>query len=214
VASLLVPFPTPPTDPAAAAGGETVEGAVDRYLDSVQTATTRASYAETLARLTALAGNRLAATLTPEEYAAVMDRWDEATAATWNRHLSALTSFTAWAGRQEILDTNPGRRLERRKPARHCDRSIPRARLDKLFTDNRHDLRGVRSSVADCYGDPVDPRNKRNRWAKGQGPVPQLRDGPLPRAEVAQIAVTCSACGPFGPCVVVNSTRWFSSRLR
>ncbi|MGS2644657.1 hypothetical protein [Streptosporangium sp. LJ11] len=37
-------------------GGESVAAAVDRYLDSVQTATTRASYAETLARLTALAG--------------------------------------------------------------------------------------------------------------------------------------------------------------
>jgi hypothetical protein len=46
----------------------------------------------------------------------VMDRWDDAAAATWNRHLSVLTSFTAWAGRQEILTTNPARRLERRKP--------------------------------------------------------------------------------------------------
>ena len=25
---------------------------------------------------------------------------------------------------------------------------------------------------------------------------------------------TCSACGPFWPCVMSNSTRWFSSRLR
>ncbi|MFI6543031.1 tyrosine recombinase XerC [Streptomyces prunicolor] len=112
-----------------------------RYLDSVQTRTTRDSYAETLARLTALAGERPAAALVPEDYAAVMDRWDAAAAATWNRHLSALTSFTAWAGQQEILAANPGRRLERRKPARRGDRSIPRARLDKLFTDDRHGLR-------------------------------------------------------------------------
>ena len=34
-----------------------------------------------------------------------------------------------------------GRRLERRKPARRGDRSIPRTRLDKLFTDDRHGLR-------------------------------------------------------------------------
>ena len=68
----------------------------------------------------------------------MMDRWDDAAAATWNRHLSALTSFTAWAGRQEILTTNPARRLERRKPARRSDRAIPRARLDKLLTDDRH----------------------------------------------------------------------------
>ena len=71
----------------------------------------------------------------------MMGRWDGAAAATWNRHLSALTSFTAWAGRQEILTTNPARRLERRKPARRSDRAIPRARLDKLLTDDRHGLR-------------------------------------------------------------------------
>jgi site-specific recombinase XerC len=130
-------FPTP----AAEASGESVAAAVDRYLDSVQTKTTRASYAETLARLTALAGTRPAAALTPEDYAAVMNRWNTAAATTWNRHLSALTSFTTWAGRQEILATNPGRRLERRKAARRGDRSIPRARLDKLFTDDRHGLR-------------------------------------------------------------------------
>jgi len=138
----VVPFPTPPADTAQdAAGGETVAAAVDRYLDSVQSATTRASYAETLARLTALAGDRPTGALTPKDYTAAMNRWDGAAAATWNRHLSALTSFTTWAQRQEILATNPARRLERRKPARRGDRSIPRARLDKLFTDDRHDLR-------------------------------------------------------------------------
>jgi site-specific recombinase XerC len=115
--------------------------AVDRYLDSVQTKTTRASYAETLARLTALAGGQAVAELGPEDDAAAMDRWDGAAAATWNRHLSALTSFTAWAQRQDLLETNPARRLERRKPARRGDRSIPRTRLDTLFTDDRHGLR-------------------------------------------------------------------------
>jgi site-specific recombinase XerC len=138
----MVPFPAPPAGAAPViAEGETVAAAVDRYLDSIQARTTRDSYAETLARLTALAGDRPAAVLTPADYAAVVGRWDGAAAATWNRHLSALTSFTAWAGRQEILTTNPGRRLERRKPARRGDRSIPRARLDRLLTDDRHGLR-------------------------------------------------------------------------
>jgi integrase len=41
-----------------------------------------------------------------------------------------------------FLTTNPGRRLERRRGARRGDRSIPRARLDKLLTDDRHGLRG------------------------------------------------------------------------
>jgi site-specific recombinase XerD len=131
----VVPLPVRP-DPA------NVATAVDRYLDSIQTKTTRASYAETLARLVAVAGlNRSAATLEPEDYAAVLDRWTTASGATWNRHLSALTSFTAWAQRQELLATNPARRLERRKNSRRGDRSIPRTRLDTLFTDDRHALR-------------------------------------------------------------------------
>ncbi|WP_344749739.1 tyrosine-type recombinase/integrase [Streptosporangium vulgare] len=70
-----------------------------------------------------------------------MERWADAAAATWNRHLSALISFTTWAQRQEILATNPARRLQRRKSTRRGDRSIPRARLDKLFTDDQHRLR-------------------------------------------------------------------------
>jgi hypothetical protein len=98
--------------------------AADRYLDSIKTTTTRSSYADTLARLVSRASGRDTASLLPEDYAAVMDRWDDAAAATWNRHLSALTSFTAWAGRQEILTANPARRLERRKPACRSDRAI------------------------------------------------------------------------------------------
>jgi site-specific recombinase XerD len=131
----VVAFPSP-------ADRTPLATAVDRYLDSIPTKTTRASYAETLARLVDLAGaDRPVDALTPEELAAVMDRWNDAAAATWNRHLSALTSFTAWAQRQELLATNPARRLERRKPARRGDRSIPAARLQALFRDDRHALR-------------------------------------------------------------------------
>ncbi len=137
----VVPFPAAPGGQLPSAAGLSVAGAVERYLDGIRAATTRAGYAETLARLTATAGNRDAGTLEPEDYAAVMARWAGAAAATWNRHLSALTSFTAWAQRNEILAVNPARRLERRKPARRGDRSVPRARLEKLFTDDRHGLR-------------------------------------------------------------------------
>ena len=137
----VVPFPAASADQQAGGADPDVADAVDRYLDGVQAATTRASYAETLACLTAIAGSRDAGTLQPEDYAAVMARWDGAAAATWNRHLSALTSFTAWAQRNEILAANPARRLERRKPARRGDRSIPRTRLEKLLADGRHGLR-------------------------------------------------------------------------
>jgi integrase len=137
----VVPFPGVHPGEQADGGGTDVAEAVDRYLDSFKAPTTRASYTETLARLTAAAGQRDAGTLQPGDYAAVMERWDGAAAATWNRHLSALTSFTAWAQRNEILATNPARRLERRKPARRGDRSIPRTRLEKLFADDKRGLR-------------------------------------------------------------------------
>ncbi len=81
--------------------------AVGAYLDTIRVAATRACYAETLGRLIEVVGaGRPACELTPEDYAAVMLRWDGAAGATWNRHLSALGSFTAWAQRQEILATN------------------------------------------------------------------------------------------------------------
>ncbi|MEW1840073.1 hypothetical protein AB0392_19185 [Nonomuraea angiospora] len=70
-----------------------------------------------------------------------MERWHGAAAATWNRHLSAPASFTAWAQRQDLLATNPARRLSRPEPAHRGDRAIPAARLERLFTDNRHPLR-------------------------------------------------------------------------
>jgi site-specific recombinase XerD len=105
-------------------------------------ATTRASYAETLARLAEHIGpSHSVAEVTPKDYAAVMAGWSTAAPATWNRHLSVLTSFTDWAQRQEILATNPARHLRRRKVARRGDRSIPRSRLETLFGDKRHALR-------------------------------------------------------------------------
>ncbi len=56
----VVAFPGPP-------GRPDITSAVDRYLDSIQAATTRASYAETLARLADVAGaGRPVAELTPE----------------------------------------------------------------------------------------------------------------------------------------------------
>jgi hypothetical protein len=81
------------------------------------------------------------AELTYEDYAAVMDRWSGVAPATWNRHLSALVSFTTWAQRQDLLETNPARRLTQRTPVRRGDRAIGYARLERLSPDDRHPLR-------------------------------------------------------------------------
>lgn len=55
---------------------------------------------------TGFAAVRPVAELAPEQYAAMMDRWTNAAAATWNRHLSAPVSFTTWAQRQDMPATN------------------------------------------------------------------------------------------------------------
>jgi hypothetical protein len=74
----VVPFPSVPGGQRPDGGGLSVADAVDRYLDGIRAATTRAGYAETLARLAAIAGSRDAGTLQPADYAAVMARWDGA----------------------------------------------------------------------------------------------------------------------------------------
>jgi site-specific recombinase XerD len=135
----LAAFPGPPAGPAGPAID--VAAAVDGFLACLRTATTRHTYAKTLTRLAALAGDRPVAQLTCEDYAAVMDRWSGVAPATWNRHLSALVSFTTWAQRQDLLETNPARRLTQRTPVRRGDRAIGYARLETLFTDDRHGLR-------------------------------------------------------------------------
>jgi len=72
--------------------------AVDRFLDRFRDdPATRNTYAETLTRLRGVAGDRLpTAELTAEIYEAVMAHWDERAANTWNKHLSALNSFTTY----------------------------------------------------------------------------------------------------------------------
>ncbi|WP_433357029.1 hypothetical protein ACQP25_22310 [Microtetraspora malaysiensis] len=48
--------PTPPTDSAGSTAGSSITVAVEHFLESLQAATTRAGYAQTLARLTIVAG--------------------------------------------------------------------------------------------------------------------------------------------------------------
>ncbi|MFI6180454.1 hypothetical protein ACIA8R_33275 [Nonomuraea sp. NPDC051191] len=58
----------------------------------------------------------------------------------------ATAGVTVTAAVERFLDsptaaTNPARRLERRETAHRGDRSIPRTRLETLFTDPAHALR-------------------------------------------------------------------------
>jgi len=132
----VIPLPRPDA-------GVPLVVAVDRFLDRFRDApATGATYAETLARLCAVAGDLSpVAALTPELYAQTMARWDNAAAATFNKHLAALNSFATYVRRQKWLTTDPGRHLERRKTTCRRDKAIPRARLERLVTDDRNGLR-------------------------------------------------------------------------
>jgi site-specific recombinase XerD len=70
-----------------------------------------------------------------------MARWDHRAPATWNKHLAALRSLAGYALRREWIHTDPTRHLERRKITGRGDKTIPTARLEKLFTDDRSALR-------------------------------------------------------------------------
>ncbi|MGB6164261.1 MAG: site-specific integrase [Pseudonocardiaceae bacterium] len=119
--------------------GEAVARFLERYRDQPATATT---YGETLAHLLAVTGDAMpVAALTRQLCAKVMRRWDQRAPATWNKHLAALRSLAGYALRQEWIHTDPTRHLERRKTTSRGDKTIPAARLDKLFTDDRAALR-------------------------------------------------------------------------
>ena len=132
----VTPFPR---SSAAVPLGDAIARFLDRYRDQPGTC---ATCTETLARLLAATGDDFpAAQLSTDHYDAVMHRWDQRAPATWNKHLTALRSFAAYAARQEWLTVDPSRHLERRKITKRGDKAIPHTRLTKLLTDDRHDLR-------------------------------------------------------------------------
>src|SRR4029077_17245276 len=67
-------------------------------------------------------------------------------------------------------------------------------------------VRGLRSAL-EGYGPPPGGGGHSQRTGSAHS-----RAGPVPSPD--QIAWTCSACRPRGPWRVVNSTFWFSSRVR
>jgi RNA polymerase sigma factor (sigma-70 family) len=116
----------------AAASARTVGQAVDDFLhrDDLNVATIR-SYAKTLRRLRLTVGDRLPlASLTTEHVARVFAAaWSDATATTWNRHLSAVRSFGAWAA---VDDLTAG--VGRRADTRPATETIGAPQLDALLS--------------------------------------------------------------------------------
>ncbi|WP_030453114.1 sigma-70 family RNA polymerase sigma factor [Herbidospora cretacea] len=89
--------------PAAGPAGPSLGPAVAAFLAGRPAATAR-SYGQTLRRLgTALGEHTPVAELTPAATARVVtSAWGGTAARTWNRHLAALRSFCAWAGRPDL----------------------------------------------------------------------------------------------------------------
>jgi RNA polymerase sigma factor (sigma-70 family) len=93
--------------PAAAASGPTLGQAIAEFLGREgMDVGTRRSYGQTLHRLGRALGEQLPLeAATPDRVARVFDAaWGRAAAKTWNRHRSALRSFSGWAGRADLAD--------------------------------------------------------------------------------------------------------------
>ncbi|SDX48298.1 RNA polymerase sigma factor, sigma-70 family [Saccharopolyspora shandongensis] len=110
--------------------GPTLGAAVEEFLarDELNAATIR-SYAQTLRRLRLALGDRPLAAMTAEQVARVFETaWGSAAAKTWNRHRSAIRSFGAWAGLDDLA-AGLDRRAETRSPALPIDH----AQLDEIW---------------------------------------------------------------------------------
>ncbi|WP_301328521.1 site-specific integrase [Goodfellowiella coeruleoviolacea] len=121
------------TTTAAAAHGSTLGQAAQDFLarDGLDPATAR-SYRQTLRRLCLALGEQTPlAALTADQVARVFaTAWGTAAATTWNRHRSAVRSFTAWAE----LDVDLAAGLDRRAETRPRAHPIDPAVLDQLFS--------------------------------------------------------------------------------
>jgi RNA polymerase sigma factor (sigma-70 family) len=138
VASLAAsPAASPAGDSAAEAGrapgagsgaGRTLGAAADAFLDGLDAATLR-SYRQTLHRLRRTLGDRipLAAVTADDVARAFATAWSGASAATWNRHLSAARSFAARSGAAHLTAG-----LNRRTADRTPTPALTAARVDAL----------------------------------------------------------------------------------
>lgn len=105
--------------------------------DDLDAGTVR-SYGQTLRRLCRTLGSQMPlAAVTADHVTRVFaTAWGSAAAATWNRHRSALRSFSAWTGFHQL-----GEGLARRAEVRVPDDPIDPAQLEALWTSSEVSLR-------------------------------------------------------------------------
>jgi site-specific recombinase XerD len=113
---------------------KTIAEAADAFLGRDMAATTRRSYTQTMNRLTAQHGAQAVAALDGETLDAfTATAWGHCAAATWNRHVATLRSFTAFAQRRGWLAADPAAVLERHTEPADRTKAIARSSLERLF---------------------------------------------------------------------------------
>ncbi len=111
-----------------------VAEAADAFLARSMPATTRRSYAQTLNRLALTHGElSLSALDSATLDSFVSAAWTTCAAATWNRHVATLRSFTAHARRRGWTAEDPAAALERRREPDDRTKAIAESLLERLF---------------------------------------------------------------------------------
>lgn len=112
---------------------KSISDATEAFLARKMPETTRRSYAQTMRRLAAEHGDRPVAAVDGATLDGFLAVWANCAPATWNRHVAALRSFTAFARRKGWLAGDPAAALERRKEPADRTKAIAASSLERLF---------------------------------------------------------------------------------
>ena len=120
--------------------------AADAYLATLggaEQAATRRQYGKVLSRVVAHFGpDADLTTITPESFAEwFRGEWQGSAPSTWNSSLAAVKGAVGYWTRQGWTAADPTGRLERRRQRPDRSRALDRAEVDRLLTDEKHDLR-------------------------------------------------------------------------
>jgi integrase len=120
--------------------------AADAYLATLggaEQAATRRQYGKVLSRVVAHFGpDADLGTVDAESFAEwFRSKWQDSAPSTWNSSLAAVKGAVSYWQRQGWIAADPTGRLVRRRQRPDRSRALDRAEVDRLLTDEKHDLR-------------------------------------------------------------------------